>query len=157
MKIGIVYYSHTGHTQRVVAQLASRLQDLGFNPDLLKLETLVPINFREARVLIKEGPAIDTDDALILATPVHGGRMCAPLRSFLDAQASLDGRQVACLATHFFRRGWGADQALGALVSACRAKGAEVLGQESVQWFSIRRKQGMHRAVEGISALFVNL
>ena len=51
-------------------------------------------------------------DVYILGSPVHGGRISAPMRTFLTETDDLNGKSCILFVTHFFRHSWGADQAL---------------------------------------------
>jgi flavodoxin len=154
MNIGIVYYSHTGHTQRVVTALVARLKEMGKTITLVKLEPTVSFKSSEVRVPINEIPSIGIYDTLILATPVNGGRMSAPMRSLLDNMHSLAGIQVAFLITHSLPYAWGTKQTIQILTAECEAKGAQILGEADVQWFSLPRKKRIDQTVNEMCGLF---
>ena len=145
MKIGLIYYSQTGHTGLVAGQLVSALENAGH-----QVKT-VPLSATQAS--IKEMPSIEPFDALILGTPVHGGRMSAPVRTFLESIASFAGKKVSFFLTHFLPRQWGAVQTIDALEKLCTEKGAVLQGSADVTWFSLCRKKQIREAVNRLSKL----
>jgi menaquinone-dependent protoporphyrinogen IX oxidase len=151
MNIGIVYFSHQGHTQKVVQALSSRLEAMGLNASSEKLKPVEAYNLSMVRVALQEMPNISQYDVLVLGTPVHGGRISAPMQTFLDNVVSLKGMKTALLVTHFFKPAWGAQQTLQALGDECQTKGAQVLGEANVKWFSLRRDQAIEQAVDLLS------
>lgn len=156
MKIGVILFSHRGHTKKVGEKVAARLQIDGHAVHLNLLETITPLNLREEEAAIKSVPEINEYDALVLGTPVHGGRMSAPMRYFLNQTPSMRGISVVLFVTHFFRIGWGATQTLQELQKVCENKGAQYLGAANIKWLSFYRKLNIKRSVEKISAIFMD-
>ena len=155
MKIGLILFSHTGHTKRVGERAATRLRNDGHEVNFILLETLEPINFRADEMALKSVPEISDFDALVLGTPVHGGRMSAPMRYFLNQTPSMNGISIVLFATNFFRSSWGATQTLQTLRKMCEEKGAHYLGAVDIQWFSFYRNLNIKRAVDKMSAYFM--
>jgi len=104
MKIGMIIYSYTGKTRLVAEKAAGKLRADGHELAFIFIEPKEPLNLKEVEFEIKEIPATMYFDALVLGTPVHGGRMSAPMRSFLKQRTSLGGLDIVFLATHFFNR-----------------------------------------------------
>ena len=154
MHIGIIVYSHTGHTLSVARKLRAALSAAGHAVDLKQLRTVgsLPLNAETAE--LEAVPQIAGYDALVLGSPVRGGRMSAPMAAYLERVPSLEGKQVACLVTGFFPAAWGRDQTIAQMKSACEVKGATVCGSASVGWFSLRRRRQISRAVDRLSQLF---
>jgi len=141
MNIGCVYYSQTGHTKDVVEKIVSQLTNA---------DHLVSVHRIQADSLSKslEGHwDVSQYEALVIGTPVHGGVMAAPIRSFLKELRGLEGIQFALVVTHFFRRGWGAVQTLQEMQSICEAKGGIFLAQMDIKWLSIFRKKEITEAI----------
>jgi flavodoxin len=154
MTIGIIVYSRTGHTLSVARRLEERLSADGYDVTLEQLETAGPVSPSATTAALKSKPSIDAYDALVLGSPVNGGRMSAPMNSYLEQIPSLAGKRVAILLTHFFPQGWGAKQTIEQITEVCEAKGATVIGSGDVRWFSLGRRRLMAQAVEGLSDLF---
>jgi len=154
MNIGIIVHSHTGHTLSVAMKLKEKLSAFGHAATLEQVQTAGPVKLSAQSAELKTKPAIDTYDALVFGSPVHGGRMSAAMTSYLEQIPSLQGKRVACLVTHFFRREWGADQTIELMKEVCESKGATVCGSESVRWLSLSRKRQISRVVDSLSELF---
>ena len=91
MKIGIIIYSFTGNTKLVAERVAKRLVSDGHEVDLIFIEPNESIDLKAEEVVIKKIPDISRFDTLVLGTPVHGGRMSAPMRYFLNQIKTLEG------------------------------------------------------------------
>jgi flavodoxin len=140
MKIGMVVYSKTGHTQSVAAALQSRLAAGGHEVALLQLgQTAVDLT---------------PYDGLIFCSPVHGGQPAAEMIACLEGAPSLQDKTVACLVTGFFPANLGRNQALAQMQARCEARGGAVAGQASVGWFSLTRRPQIADAVETLAARF---
>jgi flavodoxin len=153
MRVGIIVYSHTGHTLTVAERLKERLSEIGHRVTLERLETVGPVSPSADTVELRTKPFVGGHDALVMGSPVRGGRMSAPMRSYLEQVPSLEGKRVACLVTGVFPAGWGRNQTLAEMEQACKSKGAEVCGSGSVGWFSLRRKRRISRVVDRLSGL----
>jgi hypothetical protein len=76
------------------------------------------------------------------------------MASYLGQLSSLEGMQVACLATGFFPAKWGQNQTLAKMAEVCASKGATVCGSGSVRWPSLRRKRQTAKVVSELVGLF---
>ena len=155
MKIGVIYYSKTGHTARLADELSAKLRQAGHEVDVRGLETEEPLSLSVERAAIKEIPDIRVYDALAIGTPVHGGRISAPVLTFIEESPSFSGKPVGFFLTHFFPRKFSAHITITALEKLGVEKGGEVLGSESVNWFSFHRKKQIESAANALSAEFV--
>jgi hypothetical protein len=63
------------------------------------------------------------------------------MASYLKQVASLEGKKVACLATHLFPPALGGKQTLAQMKDICESKGATVCGSGSVGWLRLGRRQ----------------
>lgn len=154
MNIGIILYSRTGHTLSVAEALKERLSADGHAVTLEQLEIAEPISLSAERAELRRKPAIDPYDALVLGSPVNGGRMSAAMASYLEQIPSLRGKKVAFLLTHFLFTGWGASQTIEQMKAICQSKGARICGSGSVRWSSLRRRRQIAEAVDSLSGLF---
>ena len=155
MNIGLVVYSQTGHTLSVVMKLKEKLSAAGHAVTLEQLETAGAVGLGAASAELKTRPAINVYDALVFCAPVQGGVPAAPMASYLEQVASLEGKRVACLVTGFFpAAGWGRNQTIAQMKAVCEAKGATVCGAGSVGWFTLNRKSQISQVVDSLSALF---
>ena len=65
MSTGIVLYSYTGHTQKVIEKLADQMEN---RPSIFTLEPVRQINLSDLKTPIKSIPNIAAYDTVILAT-----------------------------------------------------------------------------------------
>jgi flavodoxin len=107
VKVGLVYYSKTGHTKSVIEDIAQNILKDEHDTVLLPLELASPWHASADRLPLKELPQVQQFDKLVLGTPVHGGRMSAAMHTFLEDSEGLSGKQVIFLLTHLFWQGWG--------------------------------------------------
>ena len=154
MNIGIIVYSHTGHTLSVAMKLKEALSASGHRATLEPLETVVPLQMGDTTATLKAMPAVGDYDALVFACPVRGGTPAPPMRVYLEQGPSLEGKRVALLVTGFFPAKWGREQTLAQMQALCESKGATVCGSGSVQWPTLSRKQQISTAVAYVSRLF---
>lgn len=153
MRIAIMVYSLTGHTLTVAEKLVERLTADGHDVTLEQLETVGPVDLSATTAALKTAPAVEPHDILVLGSPVNGGRMSAPMRSYLDQVTSLEGKDVALLLTHFLPAVWGANQTIEQMTAICESKGATVIGSGDVRWTSLRRRRQIEKTVDSLSAL----
>ena len=151
MHVGIIVYSHTGHTLTVARRLEKRLAEDGHAVSLKELEVAGPANPSATTATLRGKPSIEPYDVLVFASPVNGGRMSAAMNSYLDHIRSLQGKQVVCLVTHFLFQSWGADQTLEKMKEVCQSKGATVCSIGSVRWSSLRRRYRISQVVENLA------
>jgi len=154
MKIGIIVYSYTGKTMLVAENTAEYLRFDGHEVDLFCLEPKEPLNLRADEVEIEEMPETMRFDALLLCTPVHGGRMSAPMQYYLNQTPSLEGLEIVFLLTHFFRREWGSVQVLQDLKKQCEMIGGDVIGSVDIKWLSVIRKRAIRNTIKHLRSLF---
>ena len=154
MNIGIIVYSHTGHTLAVAERLKETLSAAGHSVSLERLETVGPVALGATDARLKNKPEIDGYEALVLGTAVRGGEPAPPMAGYLDQLPSLEGIRVACLATGFFPAQWGQNQTLAKMAEVCASKGATVCGSGSVRWPALRRKRRTSEVVEEMAGLF---
>jgi menaquinone-dependent protoporphyrinogen IX oxidase len=154
MNVGILVYSHTGHTLAVAEKLKEALSAAGHTVDLERLETVGAVALAATDVQLKNVPPIDGYQALVLGTAVRGGQPAPAMAGYMVQLPSLEGMQVACLATGFFPAQWGRNQTLAKMAELCASKGATVCGSESVRWPSLRRKRRTAEVVKEMAGLF---
>ena len=154
MNIGIIVYSLSDHTLTAATRLKEKLTAGGHEVTLERVETVGPAKPQFENAELKTKPPVDAYDAVVFACPVRGGTVPPPMKRYLEQIPSLQGKQVACLVTHFFQREWGTNQTLAALREICESKGATVRGAGDVRWFSLHRKEQIAQVVEALSRLF---
>ena len=148
MEIGMVLFSHMGHTRQLAEVIQQGLEGVGDHVYLTVLETQGELNLSADFAAIQPVTLMADYDVYILGSPVHGGRISAPMRTFLTETDDLNGKSCVLFVTHIFRHSWGADQAMAEFTEKCREKGGRILDTCSVRWFSFRRKAHILDAVE---------
>jgi menaquinone-dependent protoporphyrinogen IX oxidase len=151
MEIGVVVYSHTGHTAKLAERLVPRLEALGWGVTVLPLAPAAEFSMNVERTPLASLPEIAPFDVVVVGTPVHGGRMSAPVRTFLGQSPLLAGKPVAFLLTHFFPRQWGAVQTIDEMAVLCDDAGATVLDSADVAWLGLGRRRRMDRAAADLA------
>lgn len=156
MRIGLIYYSRTGNTERVMKVIASRLAENSHNMDQFRMEINEPWASNAERLSLKEFPDIQSFDCIILGTPVHGGRLSGAMRTFLEDTQDIHGKDVILLLTHLFWKGWGAEQTFNQMKEICTMKGANVIGSGNVMWLGFGRKKRIAETVDRITEIINN-
>ncbi len=154
MKIGMIYYSKTGHTAQLAEKAAEQLLKSGYEVDTHRLETIAPLSMSAERAAVKEMPAIGDYDALAVGTPVHGGRISAPVLTFMENTPSFEEKPVVFFLTHIFPTKLSAHITIDALEKLGSEKNGQVLGSVDVTWFSFSRKKQVRDAAAEIVTLF---
>jgi NAD(P)H dehydrogenase (quinone) len=154
MNIGIIVYSRTGHTLSVAMKLKEKLSVAGHTVNLERVEVVGPDELGATDVQLKTKPETDPYDALVFGSPVRGGIMPPAMTTYLEQVASLQGKKVVCLVTHFFPKKWGANQTINQMIEICESKGATVCGTGDVGWPRLRQTRQIAGVVDCLSRLF---
>ena len=154
MKIGIIAFSNTGHTAKLAEEIGKRIEGKGHSVEKHFLEIAGTASPVAASVELKSTPSIKEYDAVLFGFPVWGGRPPIVMNTYLDRIGSLNGKKIACFATHFFFPAWGGTQSLKTFKEICELKGADVICTGSVQWSSFRRHKLLREVASKISTYF---
>ncbi len=154
MKVGIIVYSLGNHTWTAAQRLQEKLLAAGHQATLERVEMVGPARANaEAQAALKTTPTTDGYDIVLFGSPVRGGTIAPPMRRYLEQLPSLQGKRVVCFMTHFFRREWGANQALAQMKALCESKGAVVAGVGDARSFGWGRKRQAAQMVDALSGL----
>jgi len=151
--VGVIVYSHTGHTLTVAEKLGEKLSERGYAITLVELKTVAPLKMGDAIARLRSMPAVDAYDAVVFACPVRGGMPAPPMRSYLEGLPTLEGKRVACLVTGVLPAAWGREQTLAQMAALCEGKGATVVGLGSLWWLCLNRRQQTRDVVDHLSSL----
>lgn len=152
MKIGIIFYSLSRHTLSLSRHIKQVLEQDGHTVESIRLEP-GSYQVRAQKAELKSVPPVTGYDLLILACPVHGGRMAPPMQAFLEQCGSLKNKKAACLITQVFPRAWGGNQTLAAMRAMCESKGARVVGSGGVSWYSFARRRQIQAIMDDLKAV----
>lgn len=136
MKIGLIVYSKSGNTMSAAKVLKERLGKDGHDVSVIALseDTVPETNY----------------DAVVLCTPVHGGRPAEAMSAYLG-KADIEGKNVAFLVTGAFPPAMGGVMTAHILEDACKAKGATVRGFGCVGWWGFKRAQKIENAANAVA------
>ncbi len=151
MKIGIVFYSLSRHTLSLSNSLKQALEQDGHTVTATHLEP-ASYQVRAQKAELKSIPSVSGYDLLILACPVHGGRMAPPMQAFIENITSLKNKKVASFITQVFPRAWGGEQTLAAMRTLCESKGAQVIASGGVSWYSFARRRQIQAIIDDLKA-----
>jgi hypothetical protein len=155
MRIGIIVYSQTGHTQSVAEKVKDRLSEAGHEVDL-KLIGLVGGRKSGERVFEFEAlPDPAPYEGLVFGSAVEAFSLSPVMSRYLAQLKTLEGKSVACLVSQQFPFPWmGGNHAIRQMTRLCRAKGATVRGSAVVNWAASRRERTAKQAVERLGRIF---
>lgn len=155
MKVGIVVYSQTGHTNLVAEKLKEGLVEAGHSAGIERIITAGNVFPGAKEVRFDSLPVVDTYDAMVFASPVQAFSLSPAMTAYLKQLASLGGKKVACLVTKQLPFYWtGGNRAIAQMKNLCESKDAVVLGSAIVIWRQSRREQQIDEAVARLSSLF---
>ena len=155
MNIGIIVYSQTGHTLEVCEKLKERLIGEGHSVALEQVTVVGGRTPKTKEFELEAKPNVENYDAIVFASYVEAFSLCAVMARYLKAIGSLEGKQVACLATQQFPYPWmGGSRAIKQMKALCRSKGATVQVTGIVNWAKSRREATMESAVAQLSKAF---
>jgi flavodoxin len=141
VKIGIIAYSKTGNTLYVAEKLRDKLISEGKEASVIRLRS--------------ETPDLERYEGLVFCSPVNGRAPADPMKSYLAKMKSLQGKKVALMATGLFPASMGRKQTLKYMKTICKDKGAEIVGQGSVGWWSFGREKKIEKLIEDLSSFFL--
>jgi flavodoxin len=132
MKIGIIIYSQTGHTQFVARKIQNRLLEAENDVDIEKIQA---INSSSKTLTIENPPDLEAFEALIFGAPVHAFALAPAMRIFMEGMSTLSGKKIACYVTKglpFHRTG--GNQSISKMKEICQSKDGKVLGTDILIW-----------------------
>ena len=155
MKIGMVIFSHTGHTWEVAEKLKKRLEQDKHKVTLERLMVKGGYQTNMQTVEFEKLPDLSKFDGLVVGAPVMAFGLCPPMKQYLGQMGRLDGKKVACLTTEYFPYKWlGGNNAVRRMRQACLAAGGTVLAGDVVNWGRKDRDRRIDDVVEKISVCF---
>lgn len=152
MKIGIIYYSQSGHTRSVAEQLESSFWKNGCEAEIHEIKIAGEPADKTAPNPTPELthiPEIDGFDVLIFGSPVQAFSLAAPMNVYLKQLPSLEGKKIACFLTQHLKHAWmGGNRAISQMKKACAAKNGEVALTGIVHWSSPKREEQIKELVD---------
>ena len=99
MKIAIVIYSQSGSTAKVAKTLAAALTSRGHDVDTTLLRTVGKVNPGSTSFEIKNAPAVDEFDAVVVAGPVWAFTISPVILKYVRELGKLSGKKALCFVT----------------------------------------------------------
>ncbi len=96
MKIGIVIYSQSGTTAKVARILATALTGKGHDVDTTLLRTIGKVKPRSTDFELRNPPAIDEFDAIVIAGPVWAFTIDSVILKYVRGLGKLSGKKALC-------------------------------------------------------------
>ena len=87
-------------------------------------------------------PDLSSFDMLLFGSHVEGFNLAQAMKKYLSNVESLEGKKVICILTQGLPYKWmGANHALKQMKALLKAKGADVIGAESVSWSNKEKRE----------------
>ncbi len=148
MKIGINFYSETGHTKLACEDLAALLKLKGHDVSLHEI-TVVD---KKSDKTLKDIPLMEGFDVLILGTPVQGFSLPIPMVDYLKKVKMTKKQKLGILVTQYFKVSWmGANHTIKQILSGSAYATPDLYGYGVVHWSSKRREEQLHKVIEKLS------
>lgn len=148
MKIGIIYYSETGHTLQACEMVKNNLINEGHSVDI-KAVTVVDIKTNKT---LKDIPSVEGYDLIIFGSPVQGFSLPVPMSEYLKIIKLPMYQKVGILITQYFKLSFmGANHAKRQLLEKIAISQPNLYAYSVVHWSSRRRVEQLNKAVEKLS------
>ena len=139
MKIGIIIHSQSGTTAKVARTLGTVLSKKGHDVDTTLLRTAGKVAPRSSSFEIRNAPAVDEFDVLILAGPVWAFGISPVIFKFVKQLGRLSGKKVLCFVTKGLPFSWtGGKRAMHALEEELSLSDAAMLPGEIIHAVKVR-------------------
>ena len=152
MKVGIVLYSQTGNTQRVIDDLRVKLEARGIQ---VEVHSILPATAADAQSRPEAAPPLDGSSSCqlwVVAAPVQGWAPAKPMTEFLKSAAFPAGSRAVLLVTQGFWFPWfGANQSISGLRKLCEERGLDVLDHGIVSWLGRGLEQRIHTVTQRLA------
>ena len=130
MKIGVIFYSRTGHTREVAIAIQERLEREGHHVVLEEVKAKEQKKRKDPVVLLSQ-PSIDTYDAVIFGSPVHGFSLSLEMKTYLSGLPSGNAKRAFGFATQGLGGGKRANRQIEAI---CSEKGLRIVETGVITW-----------------------
>ena len=154
MKIGIIYYSQTGHTRSVAGKLAKALEEAGHGVSTEEITIKGESPAQPGKFEIVRAPDVADYDAVVFGAPVQAFSLNPVMKKYMQNLPRMEGKKVAILVTKQLPVLWlGGTGAVAFMKKECESRGARVLGSKIAVWAESRREKSVKDAVSGLSKL----
>jgi len=155
MNIGIIIYSHSGHTLSVGVKIKKTLLAQGHSVRLEKITAANEDPQSKERIRLTAIPDISPYDAVIFGAPVKGAQLSPIMKAYLAQLPAVQSRKAACFVTQQFRIKWmGSSRAVKQITRAVEQKGTPIIASGIVQWSSEVREEQIRQVVDSLCRAF---
>ena len=152
MKIGIIFYSKTGHTNQACESIAERFRK---NGHIVELSEVTVVDVKTNKTL-KDIPSMEGYDVLLLGTPVQGFSLPLPMVDYLKQSKMTKNQKLGVVITQYFKVSWlGANHTMKQLLSGCAYANPDLYGYSVIHWSSKRRVEQLSKATDKLTNLDV--
>lgn len=135
MKVGVVVYSKTGHTEMVAQKAMELLKEKGHDVEYQKIEIVGELEGNATDVDFASFPDLAPYGAIIFGTYVEAFSLSRVMTFYLNKIDKISGKKAVCLVTQHLMHKWmGGTRALKQMSNLLKEKGAQVIGDEDVNW-----------------------
>lgn len=99
MKIGIIYYSQTGHTRSVADKLAKALEEAGHEVGTEEIAIKGESPAQPGKFEIVRAPDAAGYDAVVFGAPVQAFSLNPVMKKYMQNLPRMEGKKVAILVT----------------------------------------------------------
>lgn len=155
MKIGIIVFSQSGNTLYVAKKLEAKMRASGMN---VKIERITIVGGKvkaNGSYEFDNIPKLSSYNKLVIASPINGFTLAAPMKKFLSKHANLNGKEVACLVTQRFKRAWlGGNQGIRYIKDICQKNSVNIKLSSIVHWSAKDRDKQIEAAVDNLVNIY---
>ncbi|NMC57454.1 MAG: flavodoxin family protein [Eubacteriaceae bacterium] len=135
MKIGIIIFSQTGNTLYVADSLKIRLNNMGQDVEIEKVEQVDVNNRDPKKIEIKSMPKLNVYDVLIFASPVQAFSLAGVFKDYLQKIDLINGIPSFCFVTKGINsKGFGGNKAIKTMNDIITEKGGTVKSTAIICW-----------------------
>ncbi|MBN1577623.1 MAG: flavodoxin family protein [Chitinispirillaceae bacterium] len=153
MKIGIIVHSQSGYTAKVARLLGAGFSKRGDDTETVLLRTVGKVAPRSTSFEIRNAPAVEDYDLIILGAPVWAFSASPVIMKYLGQLGRLTGKKVLCFVTKALPFLWtGGTQALGLMEGELALSGADILPGEIIRAPAYRSEAKLRPVIDRIVA-----
>ena len=154
MNIGIIIYSHSGHTLSVGEKIMESLLAKGHTVSLERISAANEDPQSKEKIRLTSIPDTTPYDTVIFGAPVQGASLSPVMKEYLALLPALQGRKAACFVTQHFKMKWmGSTRAVKQITRAAEQKGITITASGIVQWSSEAREDQIRQVADSLSRI----
>ena len=154
MNIGIIVYSHTGHTLSVAKKLEKAIIDKGHKVKVELVEQVDKEPKPANQVVLKNSPDLSGYDFVIFASPVQGMQLAGVMKKYLSSLPKYCEINGYCFVTRYFMKRWlGGNSSIKWIENTCHEKGIKIIKNTMISWSSKSLDADIAEAISYLSLI----